>query len=49
MKRVNQSTFERKCREGAWEAMRDATRAGYVEVRVCASGRRMTVQVERAR
>lgn len=44
MRRVSQATFERKIRDGEWEAM-SGTRCGYWEVRDCRSGRRFMVEV----
>ena len=46
MKSVKRTTFERKCRDGEWEAMTDVSRFGSVEVRSCATGRRFMVRVE---
>ncbi len=44
MQTVTAAVFERKCRDGEWEAMRDVSSQGMVEVRV--GNKRRTVRVK---
>jgi hypothetical protein len=46
MRTVTRQVFERRCREGVWEAETDVNRFGRVQVRECCTGKRYTVKVE---